>query len=519
MYSLFFIILKKSGIESLQSWIESESISLQQGNFLSSVTKTQKILLKSDVVKGIALFNIQHNPPEMPVGFGLTPQIEIISEVNKIQVVQSGFLTFSLFFRFRDYPNMMIGFFVYSKSLSIFFCIFSLLLFASLYIFYFQGRLFALTESKQKETLFKIEKENVERMSVLAAQVSHDIRSPLMALNVIVSELDKMPEEKRILVRSAVQRINDVANQLLQGTRVQHEKTPIQPTNQYPAILLSTVIDYLVTEKRVQFREKQNICIEADLSQSYGLFARINQNELKRVLSNLINNSCEAFDNECGKVTIALRGYSKKITITVMDNGKGIPEHILGKLGEKGISYGKDGSHSGSGLGIFHAKKTIEQFQGTFVIQSKANHGTLITMTFSKAENPKWFVEKIDLHTNQQVVVLDDDLSVIEVWRNHFKNNRADTHGISLLNFTSGSEFKKWTLSQTADTLSKVLFLIDYELLNQSKTGLDLIEELKIRAILVTSRFEEKNIVDRCEKLEIGLIPKSMAGLVQLNLP
>ena len=135
MYSLFFIILKKSGIESLQSWIESESISLQQGNFLSSVTKTQKILLKSDVVKGIALFNIQHNPPEMPVGFGLTPQIEIISEVNKIQVVQSGFLTFSLFFRFRDYPNMMIGFFVYSKSLSIFFCIFSLLLFDEIAIY------------------------------------------------------------------------------------------------------------------------------------------------------------------------------------------------------------------------------------------------------------------------------------------------------------------------------------------------------------------------------------------------
>ena len=61
---------------------------------------------------------------------------------------------------------------------------------------------------------------------------------------------------------------------------------------------------------------------------------------------------------------------------------------------------------------------------------------------------------------------------------------------------------------------------MDYELLGQSKTGLDLIEfhQLQNRAILVTSRYDEKPILERCNKIGVKLIPKGMAPLVPIQI-
>ncbi len=69
----------------------------------------------------------------------------------------------------------------------------------------------------------------------------------------------------------------------------------------------------------------------------------------------------------------------------VSDNGKGIPSHILARLGEHGISYGKKGTESGSGLGIYHAKKTVEEWGGKFEVRSREGIGTAIEIKLPKS--------------------------------------------------------------------------------------------------------------------------------------
>lgn len=49
-------------------------------------------------------------------------------------------------------------------------------------------------------------------MCQVAEQVAHDIRSPLSALDMVLKDLKELPEEKRLMVRSATQRITDIAN-------------------------------------------------------------------------------------------------------------------------------------------------------------------------------------------------------------------------------------------------------------------------------------------------------------------
>ncbi|HLD44712.1 MAG TPA: ATP-binding protein, partial [bacterium] len=268
-----------------------------------------------------------------------------------------------------------------------------------------------LNAEKQIET-----KSKLAAVGETAGQVAHDIRSPLTALSVIAAELGELAEEKRLLIRSAVQRIEDIANDL-SSKRVQRPKTNDQSQKQGEIVipakagiqnitptvdpslrwddktnptlkgtsdtlslpplatnshLLSAVVESLVSEKRTQYRNRSGVTIEANLgSESYGLFANIQLDQFKRVLSNIVNNAVEAMEGG-GSLVVAMRAVepqshraydsefteaptphgsmAQDIQITIIDTGKGIPAEILPRLFRCGESFGKI---DGAGLGLY----------------------------------------------------------------------------------------------------------------------------------------------------------------------
>lgn len=372
--------------------------------------------------------------------------------------------------------------------------------------------------------------ENNKNIVTFASQISHDIRSPLSALNMILGQLTSMPEDRRIIVRNAVQRINDIANTMLDRAKPTHEQqsnasNPDSTVNNNNAIIKTTteflpaLVDILVSEKRVQYREYGDIEIEADLKDSFGTFAQINSIELKRVISNLVNNSVEAFSECKGRVTVGVRKVQtesgQKAEVFVKDNGKGIPKHILDKLGLMGVSEGKNGTQSGSGLGIFHAKSTAESFGGNIKIESAQGNGTEIKIILPLADAPKWFTKTIDLSNKKYLVSLDDDISIHQIWAGRLQS--LNVGQLEHVKFQSGDAFEKY-VNANINKLRETIFLIDYELLNQPKTGLDIIEELGLEkySILITSRYEEPEIQQRALRLKLSLLPKSLSGFVPI---
>lgn len=378
-----------------------------------------------------------------------------------------------------------------------------------------------------------------ETMEQITRQVAHDIRSPLSALNMVLGQLNDLPEQYRLIIRSSVNRINDIANTLLKKGKDGLATTQQQPQSQQEAPLLGTtspplrkelipaLIDALVSEKRVQFRELAGVEIESDFKDSYGAFANVDSVELKRALSNLVNNATEAFPHGAGQVTIGVRKYSNWVVVIVSDNGCGIPAHVLAKLGSKGITHGKQASKSGSGsgLGVYHAKKSVESFGGRFEIQSAEGVGTTISLLLPAASAPKWFVEKIVISASGSLISLDDDQAIHSIWARRLHTMSGPSQHIKHLTFTSGENFKHWYSKLNSSepgntTLQSSLFLVDYELLGQNMTGLDIIEDagLSSRSILVTSHYEEKQIQNKCEDLGIRLIPKGLAGFVPFEI-
>lgn len=366
-------------------------------------------------------------------------------------------------------------------------------------------------------------------IGTIARQVAHDIRSPLSALNMLLSLLNQVDEEKRVLLRNAVQRINDIANNLLNRNagqirsagesdlRAHHE------TRGLSLELVPALVDSLLSEKRIQYREVTGLEITGDFKDSYGAFVKINSAEFKRAISNLINNSVEAMPKSGGNIAVSLRKQKNALKLQIVDNGKGMPQEIVNKLGHEGFSYGKDegAQGSGSGLGFVHANETVKSCGGSLSIQSKENVGTTVTIALPLCTAPPWFVDKIILNRGQQLVVVDDDASIHDIWRSRISAVTIEVNhlAVEIINFSSIDGFRGWHQNSTKK-LGQSTYLIDYEFLNQKKNGLDLIEEfgLSANAILVTSRYEESDVRHRAEALRVRLIPKGMAAFVPIEM-
>lgn len=249
---------------------------------------------------------------------------------------------------------------------------------------------FQAASAKQQLAESELQLQNERALSIFATQVAHDIRSPLSALNIVTAALKNLPEENRQIIRSAVQRINDISNGLLnRGKQLAMipESTQVKSPQASEPVMLIALVDSVLSELRIQLNENASIQIQGDLAKGYGLFATVPGSEFARTISNLVSNAIEACDGN-GMILVSMDEIDGQIRITIQDNGRGIPASVLNRIGERGFSHGKEGTRSGSGLGVFHARTTIENAGGRIAIESTVGAGTKVTLTLPKCEPP-----------------------------------------------------------------------------------------------------------------------------------
>ncbi|MED1472742.1 ATP-binding protein [Bacillus salipaludis] len=97
-------------------------------------------------------------------------------------------------------------------------------------------------------------------------------------------------------------------------------------------------------------------------------------NSLKQAFINFMKNSIEAMPNG-GELVIQMESINKDgILIRFIDQGCGIPNHILSKVGQPFYTT----KEKGTGLGFMVSKKIIENHKGSISISSQENKGTSI---------------------------------------------------------------------------------------------------------------------------------------------
>lgn len=101
------------------------------------------------------------------------------------------------------------------------------------------------------------------------------------------------------------------------------------------------------------------------------------KSQIKQVIINLVKNAMEAMDYP-GEITIKVEEKEKQIYIYVMDEGSGIPDEIIDKLGEPFFTT----KENGTGLGIMISKKIVEEHDGRLEISRNKMKGSTFTLVF-----------------------------------------------------------------------------------------------------------------------------------------
>jgi len=244
-------------------------------------------------------------------------------------------------------------------------------------------------ESEKETENLKRQLEIKNAITDLSAQIAHDIRSPLAFLRVIGEDSSFAPEVRGNL-NSAVMRLNGIVAQLLSKNREgatantsDQQRAFVLSKEEFSEVGLKETVLKLIEEKKITLGKDSKIHFEFKMDSEREVTVRVQLFELERLLSNLLNNSIEALLGR-GRIFIEITKYKDEIVLSIVDTGRGVDPQVLNTLGEYGKTYGKLG---GSGLGLFHAKNTIESWRGDFRIFSEKNVGTTIRIVFRELDN------------------------------------------------------------------------------------------------------------------------------------
>jgi len=218
----------------------------------------------------------------------------------------------------------------------------------------------------QNEELKKVNSE----LDRFVYSVSHDLRAPLLStLGLIeISRNEKDEQEKYRyleLMHKSIRKLDnfiiDIIN-LSKNARLDLHHDLIDFDK-----LIQSVLDehsYIEQSKSIEFKK--------DIQQTGDFYT--DSKRLLIILNNLISNAIRYSNSEMPFVQITVQADLEKATIKISDNGIGIgPEH-LEKIFQ--MFYRASQSKSGSGLGLYIVKETVQKLKGTVQVQSQVNEGS-----------------------------------------------------------------------------------------------------------------------------------------------
>ncbi len=216
---------------------------------------------------------------------------------------------------------------------------------------------------KTKEALFEAEK--LASMGQLSAGIAHEINNPLgvILLNatILLEEMQSIDSLKEYredieLIVEQSKRCKNIVAGLLNFAR----KNSIDKNEVNIKFLLEDCLKSIVIPKEIEINitfEMKNftVCIDAY--------------KITQVLVNLIANSIDAITG-FGKIKICCYDTEENITITVADNGSGIPEKYLNKVFEPMFTTKQMGKGTGLGLAVTYG--IIKMHKGKIEVKSNA---------------------------------------------------------------------------------------------------------------------------------------------------
>lgn len=219
------------------------------------------------------------------------------------------------------------------------------------------------------------------------ASISHELRTPLTYIKGyadIASRPDASEEEKReyiAIIREETAHLTELIRQLFELAQMDHNQFSIKKENFSLDVLFQSVAALV----RPAFDEKQ---ISLSVHCEHEIVAFIDPERFQQVLLNVLDN---ARKHSPKGTQVLLQGTQDEetITVSIRDEGDGIPEKELPFVFERLYRVDKSRSrqYGGSGLGLSIAKEIVESHGGLITIQSEYEKGTIVQIELKRGES------------------------------------------------------------------------------------------------------------------------------------
>ena len=227
-----------------------------------------------------------------------------------------------------------------------------------------------ITEFKETEELLR-RSEKLTAVGELAAGVAHEIRNPLTSLKgfaslVYSSSHDEKSKEFLQIMLSEIDRINFIVSEFMLLARP-HEK---EFARSDLVSLLRHVISLLKSQailKNIEIRTQYD-CEEFPILGE--------ENQLKQVFVNVLKNAIEAM-TDGGIIYVKVTECDTGVSVIIQDQGVGIPEHQLPRIGEPFYTL----KENGTGLGLMVSFGIIDNHNGKMRLSSVEGKGTTVEVS------------------------------------------------------------------------------------------------------------------------------------------
>ena len=221
----------------------------------------------------------------------------------------------------------------------------------------------------------KLRQENkMTAIGQLSAGLAHEIRNPLGLIKnykyiIAGYATDEISKHAIDIIDNSAERINNLIENLLKFSKLGNEK--------------STWFDLSTTVKNVMLLEEkkaENENVDIQITMETPFFVYSNEETIRLVLFNLINNALEALGRyvttKQKKIKVMIDRYDSNIRIRVMDNGAGISEENMENIFNPFFTT----KESGTGLGLYIVSTELEKVQGTISVTSREEIETVFTV-------------------------------------------------------------------------------------------------------------------------------------------
>ncbi len=242
----------------------------------------------------------------------------------------------------------------------------------------------SLEEQKEnlKDKNLRIKEQNKELRKLNAEldnfvySVSHDLKSPIASMLGLI-QLSRSEENIKTLkqylemMEKSLSKQNEFISEILDYAR--NARLTLSPDQiKFQELIENSFEQY-------QFIEQWKSIIKEITVDQNEVFVTDRQ-RLNILLNNLISNAMKysTVGNTNPKVHIKVTADNDKAKIEVIDNGCGIKPERIDKVFD--MFYRADEKRSGSGLGLYIVRETVDKLHGTIHIESTVGEGTNVTI-------------------------------------------------------------------------------------------------------------------------------------------